>query len=342
MTRWGILGTGRIARRFAEAVAGSAAERIVAVGSRSAEGAAAFARELGVPAAHGSYAALLGDPGVELVYVALPPSLHAEWCVAAARAGKHVLCEKPLATSLAEAEAMFAAAREHGTWLMEGFMYRFHPQTRTVERLLAEGAIGRPRLIRVSFGITISDPANIRLRPELGGGALGDVGCYCVSMARLVAAERPARVSATARFSPAGVDEFLAGTIEYPSGTVAQIACGLGLSRHQRTQIVGDGGSIELDESFSLPPDRALSIRLLRGDARPTEEQIPIAPADQFRIEAEAFAALVAAGHHTQGLPQVPLADSLDNAATMDALLRSAREGRPIDVAPATPTPTIP
>jgi D-xylose 1-dehydrogenase (NADP+, D-xylono-1,5-lactone-forming) len=333
MAAWGIIGTGRIARKFVEAVRGSASEAVAAAASRDEGRAAAFARELGIARSHGSYAALLADPGVDAVYVALPPSMHAEWCIAAARAGKHVLCEKPLAASAAEAEAMFAAARASGVWLMEGFMYRFHPQTRAVERLLAAGAIGQVRLIRVAFGITIDDPANIRLSAELGGGALGDVGCYCVSMARMAAGERPARVSATARLTPGGVDELLAGTIEYPSGAVAQIACGLRTSRHQRTQIVGDGGSIELDESFSIPPDRALSIRLLRGAARPTEEQIAVAPADHFRLEAEGFAALIAAGHGAHGLPEVPLAESLDNAATLDALRASAREGRPIDLA---------
>jgi predicted dehydrogenase len=332
MATWGILGTGRIARKFAESLRGSASERVAAAASRDEARAAAFAAELGLPRAHGSYAALLADPAVEIVYVALPPSMHAEWCIAAARAGKHVLCEKPLAASLAEAEAMFAAARKHGTWLMEGFMYRFHPQTRTVERLLAEGAVGPVRLVRVAFGITIDDPANIRLSAELGGGALGDVGCYCVSMARLAAGERPARVSATARLAAGGVDEFLAGTLEFPSGTVAQIACGLRLSRHQRTQIVGEAGSIELDESFSIPPDRALAIRLLRGDSRPAEELIAVPPADHFRLEAEGLAALIAAGHGAHGLPEVPLAESLDNAATLDALRESARSGRPVDL----------
>jgi predicted dehydrogenase len=334
MANWGILGTGRIARRFVEALAGSTSERAVAVASRDTARAAAFARELGVPRGYGSYEALLADPEVALVYVALPPSLHAEWCVAAARAGKHVLCEKPLATSSAEAEAMFGAARDNGVWLMEGFMYRFHPQTRAVERLLAEGALGAVRLVCVSFGINVGDdPTNIRLSAELGGGALGDVGCYCVSMARMAVGERPARVSATARLAPSEVDEFLAGTLEYPSGAVAQISCGLRLSRHQRTQIVGDGGSIELDESFSIPADRALSIRLLRGGARPVEERIEVPAADHFQLEAEGFAALVAAGHNAHDMPEMPLEESLDNALTMDALRASARYGRPVELA---------
>lgn len=332
MGAWGILGTGKIARRFAAAVAGASGQRAVAVASRDGERAAAFARELGVERAYAGYEALLADPEVSLVYVALPPALHAEWCVAAARAGKHVLCEKPLALTAAEATTMFAAAREHGVWLMEGFMYRFHPQTRAVERLLAEGAIGQVRLVRASFALTVDEPGNIRFSADLGGGALGDVGCYCVSVARLAAGERPARVSAVAQFTPGGVDELLVGTLEYPSGAVAQVACGLRQARHQRVQIVGDAGSVELDECFSIMPDRALTIRLLRGAARPVEELIAVPPADHFRLEAEGFAALVAADHGAHGLPEVPLIESLDNAATLEALLASAREGRPVDL----------
>jgi len=333
MASWGVLGTGRIARKFVGAVAGSASERVVAIASRDGQRAAAAARELGVARGYGSYEALLADPDVGLIYVALPNALHAPWVTAALAVGKHVLCEKPLAMSRAEAEGMFASARAHGAWLMEGFMYRFHPQTRTVERLLAEGAIGTVQLVRVAFGITISDPANIRLSAELGGGALGDVGCYCVSMARLVAGVAPSRVSATARFTDGGVDELLAGTLEYPSGAVAQISCGLRMARHQHTQIVGDEGSIELDESFSIPPDQALTIRLLRGGSRPVEEQIAIPPADHFRLEAEGFAALTAAGHAVDGLREVSLVESLDNAATSEALLESARTGRSVELA---------
>jgi D-xylose 1-dehydrogenase (NADP+, D-xylono-1,5-lactone-forming) len=332
MASWGILGTGRIARKFVEALAPSAGERVVAVASRDEARAAAFARELGVARGYGSYEALLADPEVAIVYVALPPNLHAAWCIAAARAGKHVLCEKPLATSAAEAEAMFAAARDNGVWLMEGFMYRFHPQTQAVERLLREGAVGAVRLVRVSFGTIIDPEGNIRFDPALGGGALGDLGCYCVSMARLAAGERPARVSATSRLTGTGVDEFTAGTLEYPSGAVAQIACGMRLARHQRTQIVGDDGVIELDMSFSIPADQALTVRLLRGGRRPSEELIAIPPADHFLIEAEGFAALTATSHGSHGLPEVPLAESLDNAATIDALRDSARLGRAVEL----------
>ncbi len=332
MTGWGIMGTGRIARRFAEALAEAPAAQAVAVASRDAERAATFARDLGLAQAYGSYAALLADPAVRLVYIALPPSLHATWATAALQAGKHVLCEKPLATSAAEVAALLATAHAHGVWLMEGFMYRFHPQTQAVERLLAEGALGEVRLVRVAFGITVADPANFRFSAELGGGALGDVGSYCVSMARLVTGQRPVRVSASAQFTADGVDELLVGTLEYPSGAVAQISCGLRLSRHQRTQIVGSAGSLELDESFSISADQALTIRLQRGAWRPIAEQISIPAANHFRREAEAFAALVAAGDDVHGLSQMPLNESLDNALTIDALLCSAREGRAIAI----------
>jgi predicted dehydrogenase len=262
----------------------------------------------------------------------LPNALHAPWVQAALVAGKHVLCEKPLALNLAEAEALFETARQQRRWLMEGFMYRFHPQTRTLERLVREGAVGSVRLIRVSFGTIIQGEQNIRFSPELGGGALGDLGCYCVNMARLLADEAPARVSAVAQFAPSGVDAFLAGTLEYPSGVVAQIACGMQLARHQRTQVVGDDGLIELDMSFSIPAEQALTVRVLRGGRQPVEELISIPPSDHFRLEAEGFAALIAAGHTDHGLPEMPLVESLENAATMDALLESARSGQPVSL----------
>src|SRR5262249_47744189 len=152
-------------------------------------------------------------------------SLHATWTIAAARAGKHVLCEKPLAASRAEAEAMFEAARDAGVWLMEAFMYRFHPQTLRVQELVAAGAIGEVRLIRAVFCFAVADPNNVRLSAELAGGALMDVGCYPLNFARMIAGTAPERVAAAARWAPSGVDETLAGTLEYPGGIVAQITC---------------------------------------------------------------------------------------------------------------------
>lgn len=332
MAGWGIIGTGRIARKFAQALAPSASEELVAVASRDAGRAESFARELGAARGYGSYDELLADPAVEQIYLALPNALHAEWANAAAAAGKHVLCEKPLATSAAEAESMFETARQHGVWLMEAFMYRFHPQTLRLQEILASGAIGELRLIRASFAFTVSDPANVRLSADLAGGALMDVGCYCVNVARMVAGERPARAFAFAQVGASGVDESLVGSLEYPSGALAQIACSLKASRHHQLQVVGSAGIVEVDEVFTVPADRPTQIRLVRGSAQDQIELIEVPPAEHFRLEAEGFSALVRGGHAAYGLPEMPLIETLDNAATVEALLESARTGRPIDL----------
>src|SRR5262245_9159437 len=203
--RWGVISTGWVARTFISALRDSEDQRVVAVASRDGARAAALAAEFGVPRAYGAYAELLADPEVEAVYIGLPNSLHAEWTIAAVRAGKHVLCEKPLAVSRAEAEAMFEAARAAGVWLMEAFMYRFHPQTLRVQELITSGAIGQVRLIRAIFCFTVADPNNVRLSAELAGGALMDVGCYPLNFARMIAGTAPERVAAAARWAPSGV-----------------------------------------------------------------------------------------------------------------------------------------
>jgi predicted dehydrogenase len=256
----------------------------------------------------------------------VPNSLHAEWAIAGARAGKHVLCEKPLAVSHAEAEAMFAAAREHNTWLMEAFMYRFHPQTLKVQELIANGAIGQVQLIRSAFTFRVGDPNNVRLSAELAGGALMDVGCYPVNFARMVAGSAPSSVAVVARWAPSGVDETLAATLEYPGGIVAQITCSLSASRNHSAQVIGSDGSIEVDQAFTPPLDRPTSILLRRGARGGDAEQIEIAPANHYRLEAESFGRLVEAGHVAHGLPEMPLAETLDNIATIEALLQAARE----------------
>ncbi|HWQ11266.1 MAG TPA: Gfo/Idh/MocA family oxidoreductase [Roseiflexaceae bacterium] len=332
MFYWGILGAGRIARKFVAAVQQSGSTTALAVASRERARAEAFARETGVPRAYGSYEALLADPEVHGVYVATPNSLHAEWAIAAARAGKHVLCEKPIGATLAEAEAMFAAAREHGVWLMEAFMYRFHPQTLRVQELLGSGAVGQVHMVRTDFGFVLDRPADVRWRADLAGGALMDVGCYCVSFARMVVGEAPARVSAAARWSASGVDQLLAATLEYPGGAVAQIACDYITSFHQTAQVLGSDGVLSLERAFTMPPDQPSSIQLWRGAHFAQQETIVIAPANHYRLEAEGFAALTRAGHGAHGLPEMPLVETLDNMATIEALLMSAREGRPVDV----------
>jgi predicted dehydrogenase len=324
--RWGVIGTGWVARTFLNALRESEQERVVALASREPERAAALAAEYGIARSYGAYAELLADPEVEAIYIGLPNSLHAEWAIASARAGKHVLCEKPLAVSQAEAETMFEAARAAGVWLMEAFMYRFHPQTLKIQELIAAGAVGQVRMIRAVFSFTVSDPANVRLSAELAGGALMDVGCYPVNFARMVAGAAPERVTATARWARSGVDETLVGTLEYPSGATAQIMCSLSASRSHSAQVIGSAGIIEVEQAFTPPLDRPTHIRLWRGARGAELEEIEIAPANHYRLEAEAFGRLVQGGHDDPGLPSMPLAETLDNLATLEALLLAARE----------------
>jgi D-xylose 1-dehydrogenase (NADP+, D-xylono-1,5-lactone-forming) len=318
--RWGILGPGRISRSFLAGLAGSATEHAVAIGSRALDRAEATARQFGVPRAYGSYEQLLADREIEAVYVGTPNGAHAQWAIAAAQAGKHVLCEKPLGVSRAEVETMFAAAREHGVWLMEAFMYRFHPRTLRLAEIVAAGEIGAPTLVRASFGFAVTDPANVRLSAELAGGALMDVGCYPVNAARMLAG--PVRAAtATARWQD--VDVTLAGVLDHVGGALSLVSCSLVSGRHNELEVVGSEGVIIVPEAFTPPKDRPSTMVITRGAE--TEEQT-FAPVDQYTLEAEGFAALVAAGHDAAaGLPQMPLVESLDNAATIDTLLATAR-----------------
>ena len=322
---WGIISTGRIARTFIGALAHSEVAQAVAIASRNQGRAAEVAREFGITRAYGSYEELLADPEVDAVYIGLPNSMHAEWTIKAAQAGKHILCEKPLGVSRAEAESMFVAAREAGVQLMEAFMYRFHPQTLKVKELIETGAIGEVRLIQAAFGFTVTDPANVRLSAELAGGALMDVGCYCVNFARMIAGAAPERVAAAARWASSGVDATLVGTLEYPDGVLAQISCSLVSSHHHTARVIGSDGIIELDQAFTAPFDQATRIRLRRGKRLAEVEEIEIPPVSHYRLEAEGFGRGI---RGEAGAPAMPEVETLDNMATIDALLSSVRASR--------------
>jgi D-xylose 1-dehydrogenase (NADP+, D-xylono-1,5-lactone-forming) len=326
--RWGIVGTGRIARTFVAGAASSSEELVVAVASRDKARADAMAAEFGLSRAYGSYEELILDPDIDAIYIGLPNSLHAEWSIAGSRAAKHVLCEKPLAVSASQAEAMFAAAREGDVWLMEAFMYRFHPRTLEIEELIRQEAVGEVRLVRASFGFSVDDPGDIRLAPELGAGALMDVGCYCVNFARFVLGSPPASATASARLGPTGVDEMLAGTLEYDGGALAQVSCGFSTSHHNTAQVIGSDGIIEVENAFTPPRTQQSRLLVRRGARDATSEVLEFPPVDQYRLEAEGFSRLVRAGHGSHGLPEMPLVETLDNMATIEALLRSARSGR--------------
>ena len=346
--RIGILGCANIARAFARDVADSPALQVVAVASRSQATADAFARAQAIPRALGSYEALLADPAVDAIYLPLPNSLHAEWAIAAARHGKHVLCEKPLALGLAQAQAMFDAARQHGVLLLEAYPYWFQPQTGDLVALLQSGAIGTPRSVQASFGFNLAQPAgNIRMDPQLGGGALLDAGSYPLSLIRLVMGQAPVQVRATARWAGSGphdsVDIAMAASLLYADGCQAQMSCAMDGGLHRHAQIVGSAGVIET-EYLNHSADPRLHpggshplgflpslMRLRRGGSPPQPfETVYSACGSGFRFAAEAFARLVA--QRDFAAAQRAAAASLDIAATLEALARSAREDRAVDL----------
>lgn len=320
--RIGILGAAKIAGSFMAGAKASSRVAVVAVASRDRARAEAFARQHDIPRVHG-YAELLADREVDAIYNPLPNSLHAEWSIAALRAGKHVLCEKPLAMSLGEAEAMFAAADAHGVVLVEAFPYMFQPQTLEIERLIASGAIGEVRTMFGAFGFTVADPANIRLEAKLGGGALMDAGCYPVSFARQVFGARPSRVTATARWQ-GGVDQTLATTLEYPGGGIAQVSCSFATAVHRRAIIAGTAGVIDTDYHNHTDRGGAPSFRLKRGaDWQAEFETVPVPSENGFRLEADAFADMIERSDHAA--VRARRAASLDNAWTLAAILAAAR-----------------
>ncbi len=329
--RIGILGAAKIARAFCTAVAPSHLVAVTAVASREAAKAVAFAKDLSIARTFSSYEALLADPNIDAIYNPLPNSLHAQWSIKAVEAGKHVLCEKPLAMSGAEAKSMFDAARRSGLHLVEAYPYLAQPQTLKVRELVKSGAIGKPQLIRASFGVFFSDPANIRLMPDLGGGSLMDAGSYPVSFVRAIAGERPSRVHAIARWSESGVDKTLAATMEYDSGLIAQITSSFATGYHRAAQIAGDAGSIDVTY-LNHPPIGGEPVVYLRRGIMVTDaiETIKVAGGNGFLAEAESFARLVSGGpkHWTGATEQ----ESIDIALTLAALLRSARSGAAVDV----------
>lgn len=323
--RIGILGAARIAREFVAGVRPSTRVKVLSVASREPSRAEAFARGLGIERWHASYEALLADDGIDAVYLALPNGLHGTWAITAARAGKHVLCEKPLASHEIEGRAMFAVAAECGTVLMEGFPYQHQHQTRQLLRLVKDGAIGEVRAFQGAFGFLLADPRDVRLDPSLAGGALRDVGCYPLSLARLVFGGRPHAASAHAVWHPGGVDWTLAGTVEFEGG-LAQIACSLEVAATRQAVIAGSGGVLETDFRNHTDVGEPPKLRLRRrpGGAGAFELQ-PVERANGFLLEAEAFADLVES-RDPEAL-EARKAATLDVLGAIDALLSSARSG---------------
>jgi D-xylose 1-dehydrogenase (NADP+, D-xylono-1,5-lactone-forming) len=316
--KWGIISTARINLKFIAGARG-AGETVLAVASRDAEGATRYASEHSIERAYGSYEALLGDPEVEAVYISLPNSLHLEWSVRALRAGKHVLCEKPLGRRPAEVEAAFDVAEREGRLLMEAFMYRHHSQARRVVELVEAGEIGALRLIRASFSFASDDPANVRFSAALDGGALMDVGCYCVSAARLLAGE-PLRVTGEQALGGDGVDVAFTGAMRFAGDVLAHFDAGLVLAGRDELEVVGDRGSLFLDDPWHC---RVPAIEL-RHEGRGTKISLP--RHDPYGLEAANFSAAI----RGEAQPLLGRADAVGQARAIEALYAAAASGRAV------------
>jgi predicted dehydrogenase len=316
---WGILSTALINEKFLAGVRESDAVEVMAVASRTQDSADRYAHEHGIQTAHGSYEQLLADPEVEAVYISLPNALHVEWSIRALEAGKHVLCEKPLSRRPAEVERAFDAADRAGRLLSEAFMYRHNPQTTRLEELVHNGAVGRVRVVRAAFSFAATDPGNIRLTTELDGGALMDVGCYCVSGARLIAGE-PQRVSAEQALGGDGVDVAFAATMRFADDVIAQFDAGLALAARDELEVVGEQGSLFLDDPWHC---RQPLIEL-RSDAGVERIEVPVA--DSYRLEAENLSAAI----RGTGPPLLGRADAVGQARAIEALYESADSGRTV------------
>ena len=321
--KWGIVSTAHINRLFLAGARQSDHVEILAVASRDRPRADRYAQENGIERAHGSYDALLADPDVEAVYISLPNSLHIEWTIKALEAGKHVLCEKPLSRRTSDVNLAFDIAERNHRLLMEGFMYRHNPQTRRLSDLVAQQVVGRIRIIRAAFGFVAHDPANVRLSAALDGGALMDVGCYCVSGARLVAGE-PTRVMGEQALGGegGGVDIAFAGVMRFQNDVLAHFDAGLAVASRDLLEVVGDQGTLRLTDPWHC---RRPGIDLLRHDGDEIE-RIEIEPTNSYRLEADNMSAAI------RGAAPLLLdrADAIGQARAIEALYEAADNGRAV------------
>jgi predicted dehydrogenase len=329
--KWGVLSTALIGvEKVIPPMQRSELCDIVAIASRDEDRARQTAEKLGIPKAHGSYEALLDDPEVEAIYNPLPNHLHVPWTERAAAAGKHVLCEKPIALSAAEAMNLIQARDRHGVVIQEAFMVRTHPQWLTVRDRIADGAIGELRAIQGFFSYYNVDPGNIRNMADIGGGGLYDIGCYPITTSRFVTGKEPARVVGVLDRDPAmGIDRLGSALMVFPGDgdfpVQVSFAFSTQLVLYQRMQFFGTTGRIEIEIPFNAPPDRPTRIFIDDGRAVTGEgiQTLEIPTCDQYGVAGDAFARAVLDGT----TPPVPLEDSIKNMKVIDALFRSAASG---------------
>ncbi|MDX1403384.1 MAG: Gfo/Idh/MocA family oxidoreductase [Woeseiaceae bacterium] len=325
--RWGVISTANIGRWAVNpAIQASGNGDLLAVASRDAKTAREFARQWNIPGAYGSYAELLDDEDIDAVYIPLPNSMHCEWTIKAAEAGKHVLCEKPLALTGDECHEMQNAARKNGVKLMEAFMYRFHPRIRRVLEMLRQGVVGDLKMIHAAFTFRLSSSNNIRWQPEFGGGALMDVGCYCINVSRTMVGAEPEEVQAFASWASTGVDEMMTGSLRFPGDILASFECGLNTKRRESCEIGGTEACLRIPDAF-LPGTDDVVIEELRDGEEPVIHSIP--GVDEYQCMVEHFADCVL--HDRQ--PRYPADEAARNMRVIEALYESVRNGgRPVAV----------
>ena len=321
--RWGVLGAAKIAvEKVIPAMQRGEWAQIAAVASRDLGRARRVADALGIARAYGSYEELLADPDVEAVYNPLPNHLHLPWSVAAAEAGKHVLCEKPVAMNAQEARALLRARDRAGVKIQEAFMVRTHPQWLGAREVIGSGRIGELRAAACAFSYYNRDAGNIRNRAEMGGGALMDIGCYPINLSRFVFDAEPRRVLGHVERDPDwGVDRLTSAVLDF-GGAAATFTCSTQLAPYQRVQFFGTRGRIEVEVPFNAPNDRPTRIFIVDGDGRVETREFPAC--DQYTIQGDLFSRAV----RENSAQPVPLEDAVANMATIDAVFRSAESGR--------------
>ncbi len=321
MLRWGILGTARINRRIIPAMRLATRSELVAVASRDRARAESYAREWGVPRAVSGYDTLLSDRSINAVYIPLPNSEHVEWTLQAIEAGKHVLCEKPIALTPADVDRIAAAAAAKGVVVEEGFMYRHEPMTSRVAELVGSGAIGSIRAIVSGFTFTLEPGANVRLDPALGGGALWDVGCYPITYAQLLLGHEPKMVFGSAHWHASGVDEEFMGMLRFDEGATVNIYAGFRAPYRTWLEVLGTDGALTVPNPFRPGPSETLEL-----ERNGTIERIDVKGSDEIFVrEIEDFEASVL----DTAAPVVSLAESRRTVATLCALYASAHDTAP-------------
>ena len=308
--RWGILGTADINRKLLKGASLTDAVDVVAICSRTEERARAAAERFGIPRHHGTYEALLADPEVEAVYISVPNSLHHEWTMRALAAGKHVLCEKPYSRHPEDVQAAFDAADAAGLILSEAFMWRHHPQAARLKELLPR--VGVLQTIRASFNFVLDRDVDIRLRPDLDGGALMDVGCYCISGARYASGQEPELVFGTAFGDEGGVDRRFTGVLRFPSGVIAEFTASF-MTDHRGLELIGTEGTVLFTDPWQSMPATVI----VDGSETPFE------PVDPYQCEIDNISAAIRGATE----PRLGRADALGQARTLEAVLRSAETG---------------